>query len=124
MGLLPEAAQIGCLTGPETARRYDLGDKTWHPHHPPLFQTCKRARLARGVDLGRQNSRNSWNVPIITIIAAADDAKCATVVPQKVNIFVRREVWRHAEVGCTRNRTIWGQQQGQPQSAPGEPGRP
>ena len=27
---------------------------------------------------------------------------CGTVVPQQVNLFVRREVWRHTEMGSTR----------------------
>ena len=68
-----------------TLRRYDLGDRTWYPHHPPpLFQTFKRAR----------------------------DAKCGTVVPQQVDLFNRWEVWRHTEVGCTRNRTLGGQRRG------------
>ena len=47
---------------------------------------------------------------------------CETVVPQQVNFLVRRAVWRHTEVGCTRNRTLGGQQRGNPQSAPEEPG--
>ena len=85
-------------------RRYDLGDRISYPHHPPLFQTYKRARLVRGVDLGRQDPGNS--------LECADNhycysrAKCGTVVPQQVDLFVRWEVWRHTEVGYTRNRTL------------------
>ena len=30
----------------------------------------------------------------------ADDAKCGTVIPQQVDIFLRWEVWRHTEVVC------------------------
>ena len=40
------------------------------------------------------------------------DAKCGTVVPQQVDLFVRGEVWRHTEVSCTHNRTLGGQQRG------------
>ena len=39
---------------------------------------------------------------------ASRDAKCGTVVPQQVDLFVRGEVWRHTEVSCTRNRNLGG----------------
>ena len=32
------------------------------------------------------------------------------VVPEQVDLFISREAWRHDEVGCTRNRTLEGQQ--------------
>ena len=33
-------------------------------------------------------------------------------------LVVRWEVWRHTEVGCTRNRTLGGQHRGYPQECP------
>ena len=41
-----------------TMRRYDLGDRTWYPHHPPLFQTCKRARLVKVSQQGKNKIKS------------------------------------------------------------------
>ena len=52
------------------------------------------------------------NISVAPTEFPADDDKCGTVIPQQVDLFVRRELWRHTEVGCTRNRTLGGQQRG------------
>ena len=77
-------------------------------------------RGARGVRLvshhGTRDELAGVYPPALKIISVvpteipADDAKCGTVVPQQVDLFVRWEVWRHTELGCMRNRKLGGQQ--------------
>ena len=48
--------------------------------------------------LGDQNNGKC----LVITVYFWEDAKCGTVVPQQVNLFVRREVWGHTDVGYTR----------------------
>lgn len=52
-----------------------------------------------------------------------DGHYCRTVVPLQVDIFIRWEVWRHAQVVLCiwRNHTLGGKRRGYSQSAPEEP---